>query len=531
VAMLPEVLARYILGELGYPISNLLYSGGGVFEILLANTEENREKLKEIEDKINEFLARKFEADLGLVIGKHQYPPKDMMDEYRDVLERLNEDLDNRKKQKFLQLIETGKIFDLLNEKSRNISHKEKCPVCRTYLIEEGKDFCEVCEEFRDIGQNLPKTETLVFMKGKVEGLTDKEFIVDFEDFGIVYLLTKDNYTDLPDLYKSDLTTEVLDINETKLDIYITGFKFIGNAVPRLTEDLPPEESGEEEIIKEGQIAPFTELAKYSDGDKKIGILRMDVDNLGKLFSKGLGKNISISRIANLSRSLDLFFAGYLNKITQKLTDRHKDKIEDLKVDNLFYILYSGGDDLFLVAPWDKAVEIAQEINNEFDRYTCHNPNITISAGYLQTKPKFPIRVSAEISGEAEKKAKEEGRNRICILGDVIEWDRLKRVKKEAEEWKRLIDEKTLQRGFIFALHRLKEQFLKDKSKRKGIRFPYTKNPNPMFYPYVHYYIARNIKTKSEDLRDRIADFLLKEKENLYSLNFFINYLALKTRK
>ncbi len=531
VTLLPEVLSRYILNELGYPISNLLYSGGGIFEIIVANTEENRKKLSEIKEKINKFLSEKFEADIGLSVGTYEYSPVEMMEDYSTVLNKLNENLDNAKKQKFSSLIETGEIFELLNKRAENIhSNKKKCPVCQTYLVDENlsgdKEICNVCKEFKDIGTNLPKTETLVFAKTRTQNFIDDKKIIDFGDFGIVYLISKDNYADLQPIYFDKETTEILDINNTTLDKYTTGFKFIGKTVPEVLEDLSSNETGEEETIHKGQIAPFTYLAKQSDGDERIGILRMDVDNLGKLFSNGLGNKISISRIATLSRTLDLFFSGYLNRICDDLTEKYP---KNLKIKNLFYILYSGGDDVFIVSPWDKGVDLAVKIWEEFKKYTCNNPNVTISAGYVQTKPKFPIRVSADIAGDAEKKAKDSGRNRICIMGDLFIWDRLEEAKGKAQEWVDYIKDSKLQRGFIYAVHRLKEQFLKDRdSAETGILFPYSKKENPMFYPYAQYYVARNIKNK--ELKEKIAKFLL-DKNNFKTLTFIINYTFLKTRK
>jgi len=532
VALLPEILSRYILNELEYPISNLLYSGGGIFEILVANTEENRKKLEEIRKEINEFLSSEFEADLGLSLGTYEYSPVEMMENYKDVLRCLNQNLDNAKKEKFEKLIDSGEIFELLNERANKIEgNKKKCPVCQTYLIDENltdeEEICDVCDTFKNIGHNLPRTETLVFAKSRTQNFIDDDKIIDFEDFGIVYLLTKDNYSDLPPIFNDEETTEILDINDTKLDKYITGFKFMGKTVPEVTKTIPKEESGEDEDIYKGQIAPFTVLAQYSDGDDRIGIVRMDVDNLGKLFSKGLGDKISISRIATLSRSLDLFFAGYLNKICENLSKNHITK--ESKINNLFYILYSGGDDVFLVAPWDKGIEAAESIQKEFERYTCNNPNVTISSGYLQTKPKFPIRVSADLAGQAEEIAKNSNtdKNRICVLGDIFEWNEIEKVKKIADEWVKEIKKGDFQRGFIYAVHRLKEQFLKDNTKKDKLIFPYKKEENPMFYPYAQYYIARNIK--DNNIKEKIANFLL-HKENFNKLTFVVNYASLKTR-
>ena len=531
VALLPEVFARYILDELEYPLSNLIYCGGGVFEIIVANTKQNREKLTQIKTEIDEFLSSTFEADLGLSIGSYEYSPVEMMENYPKVLEKLNENLDNAKKRRFDTLIENGTIFEYLNERSEKIEgNKIKCPVCQVYLIEENQeDSCELCKTFRDIGEILPKASYLIFAKDRTDNFKKDKNLVDFENFGIVYLFTSnDKKEDLKKIFEDPETTDLLKINSTDIDSFTTGFKFMGKTVPRLTEDIQEND----EKFKEGHIAPFSILAKYSEGDDRIGIVRMDVDNLGRLFAEGLKKNNTISRVATLSRSLDLFFAGYLNKICEDISKNYTKQVSNSEIDNLFYILYSGGDDLFIVAPWDKAIEIAEMINEKFRKYTCYNPNITISAGYFQTKPKFPIKVSANITGEVEEIAKKSGKNCICVLGDVLSWNDIETIKEIANEWVEKIKEKDnkLQRGFIFAIHRLKEQFLKEEGTPSRLIFPYKSQPDPMFYPYLQYYIARNVK--DEEVKNKAVELLMdiKNKENLKKLTFLINYIALKTR-
>lgn len=531
VSLLPEILSRYILNQLEYPISNLLYSGGGIFEILVANTQENLDKILKIKQEIEEFLATDFEADLGLSLGYYQYSPIEMMKDYKTVLSKLNENLDNAKKEKFSTLIDSGKIFDLLNKKVSDIKqNKKRCPVCKTYLISENlqddDEICEVCEKFRNIGQFLPKTEYLIFAKNLTPNFVENKKVVNFKKFGAVYLVDKNNISDLQPLFLDPEITEILAINDTSLKRYTTGFKFIGKVVPEAEKDAPLPE--EDDKIEEGQIVPFSYLAQFSEGDDRIGILRMDVDNLGKLFSEGLKDKISISRIATLSRSLDLFFSGYLNEICKALTSEYKKQNQDANVKNFFYILYSGGDDVFLVAPWDKAIDIAEKINNEFKNYTCGNPNITLSAGYIQVKHKYPIRFAADLAGEAEEVAKSSGKDRICILGDVLQWNEIKELKSTSEKWIEYIKRNKLQRGFIYAVHRLKEQFLKDLNKSSKVAFPYREigKEDLMFYPYAQYYIARNI---NKDIREEVSQFLL-DKQNFKKLTFLVNYISLKTR-
>lgn len=65
----------------------------------------------------------------------------------------------------------------------------------------------------------------------------------------------------------------------------------------------------------------FEELADSSEGIKRIGVLRADVDNLGQTFVSGFentennNRYVTISRTATLSRQLSLFFKLHINQI------------------------------------------------------------------------------------------------------------------------------------------------------------------------------------------------------------------------
>lgn len=62
----------------------------------------------------------------------------------------------------------------------------------------------------------------------------------------------------------------------------------------------------------------FEELAEASNGVKRIGILRADVDNLGNTFVNGFNREngdcmyTTLSRTASLSRQLSLFLSYIL---------------------------------------------------------------------------------------------------------------------------------------------------------------------------------------------------------------------------
>jgi len=149
-------------------------------------------------------------------------------------------------------------------------------------------------------------------------------------------------------------------------------------------------------------------------GTQFLGVLRADVDNLGKLFSEGIGEVKSLSRLATLSRMTDLFFSGWVNEtLKSPPDDRRYDRI---------YTVYAGGDDLCLVGPWDVIVDFARHLASEFERYVAGNPNVTLSAAITVTKPKFPIATSARNVGELLKAAKNAGRNRFNLFGVIARW-------------------------------------------------------------------------------------------------------------
>ena len=179
---------------------------------------------------------------------------------------------------------------------------------------------------------------------------------------------------------------------------------------------------------EDGMPLTFNEFAEKSKGLKRLGILRMDVDNLGRIFTKGFGNRASISRVTTLSRSLSLFFGGYLNTICCQ--DKYRDCTS---------IIYSGGDDLFIVGAWNHIIDLAEEINAEFKQFASNNPAFTLSGGVVMTAKKYPVYRGAKHAGDAESKAKDlkrkDGREKdaFTFLNKVLSWDDFK-VAQEIKE-------------------------------------------------------------------------------------------------
>lgn len=210
--------------------------------------------------------------------------------------------------------------------------------------------------------------------------------------------------------------------------------RYLANYVPRqpLAGDGAAQPGGRDEIV------PFDELATHCGRaelrgtvEPLVGVVKMDVDQLGRLLAEGLGEATSISRVATFSRMLDLFFAGWVDTRLRRpfaldLNGQVTRDSDGAPVANHFhdmYTVYAGGDDLLLVGPWDTAVLAAQQLQQDFRRFTNANPNLTLSAAVAVIKPRYPVAKAAQQAGRLlDEHAKGEGRNRFHLFGVTAPW-------------------------------------------------------------------------------------------------------------
>jgi CRISPR-associated protein Csm1 len=193
----------------------------------------------------------------------------------------------------------------------------------------------------------------------------------------------------------------------------------------------------------------------------------------------------TLSRVASLSRMLDVFFAGILNQVCQEVSDEWKQSTKNRysdKIDGIFYVMYSGGDDLFIVGPWDQTLLLAQRIHLKFHLFAAQNPGMTLSAGFVQVKPRYPVQKFAGLAEEAEKLAKKE-RNQLAVFGEALSWPDFDWLQNEAERWVKSIEAKDLPSGLIYDLGGLFRQH----RDRNG-------NLRPTWTPQLYYTLARRLK-------------------------------------
>lgn len=432
IAMLAEVFSRHIIHNLGLTVANINYCGGGNFEILLPNTKSVTDFLDGLTMEINQWLIEEFHGSLGYVDARVEMTTGDLRDRYGE----KKDDLAGK-----LQLSKLRKNQSQINEDSFWIDKTEIagkitiCPSCNLKLIREKEAICELCQKDKDIGRLLPTSKYLVFSQvdvfHKEDGIT-----ITFGKFGNVALLTGNSNP----MHLSN-NVQALYVLSKNTDGGMPRY-FLAQTLPVASKEMPLETEKDEYenmIVSKGQTLSFSTLADMAEGDKRIGILKMDVDNLGLIFSIGLdtpltekekaGNFRSISRLSTLSRQLSLFFTIHIDDLCRNIFDDWQNDAKNnwkykKDVSSIFYLIFAGGDDLVIVGPWDRVIDLARRIRKAFKDFTCHNPNITLSAGIYICKPKFPISIAAEKAEDALKQSKDTGRNRITVMKETAVWDK-----------------------------------------------------------------------------------------------------------
>jgi CRISPR-associated protein Csm1 len=398
---------------------------------------------------------------------------------------------------------------------------KDICKSCGE-TIRYGEEICELCEIQREIGEKLPKTIAIVFHQGtgKVES-TDNNFStheIDFSPFGKVTLIhkTKEGPPEKPSLkvngdvqdleyYKLNDTEEFINSANFKNTVPSFGFKFLGNIVP---------------IDKDGSVMDFDKIAKQSEGADKLGILKLDVDLLGLILQIGLShkdpSDRTISRLATLSRMLELYFSGYIHKICEEKEFEHT------------YIVFSGGDDLFLIGPWSKIPLLAKKIYDDFREYTCENPDITLSGGIFICDPKFPVKRFAYLVNDELRESKKGGRDRCTIFGKTVPWrentdkklsfEELKEFAEKLSEW---VKEGKIARGFLHELLEIHYLYFSDAKKNRFL-----------YFPRLLWQLVRNVK--DEDVRSELFIKFINSTESIKwmeNIKIPVSYALLKSRR
>jgi CRISPR-associated protein Csm1 len=474
VQLVTEAASRTILERLDLPPPCQIMGSGGNFFLLLPNTSEAEDTLGQVGAEMDRWALEQLHGELTVHLSwtplteESFRAGREGASGLGQALARVSTLLSERKQQRFAG---TLKDSDGWNESASvldvHYEGQEACPSCRRFpqLPGDREGLCRWCRRDQEVGARLPQARLLQLRRGP--GLAvelpgwSAEALTGFRELqgGDVGILL--NQFDLSELSRREASA-----------------RFLANYIPKTGSDGA---SG---------IMTFEEIAEKAKGRTMLAFLKMDVDKLGELMVFGLkrsdasGDRDTMSRLTTLSRLLDAFFNGWVHHLLES-------RFEEC------YTVFSGGDDLFIVGPWDQALDLAQAVREDFHRWTGRT-DITISAGLVFTQPHYPLALAREDAEGALKRSKNEGRDRITVLGETRPWPHWQEV------WSLVkILSQELDRVPTAALYRLREYG------EMWRRWRDTKDPLALRYqPLLAYSLAREGMGRSPRLESWAQKFV-----------------------
>ncbi len=408
--LITEVAAQQILAAAGMPFLNTLMASGGRFYLLLPNHERGRRAVAEAQRRVDSWLLQHLGGELALNLAAVPFAGQgfesgEQQAGFGSVVRAVNDALAPRKQNRLREALQTAGRWDESAFLRQGFGGAEACAVCGKQPATTEEGVCSFCHIDAMVGRELPRAAYLA--------LYDEERPGAFRVLGhaVQPLARAEQITDKPYLV---LALRGYDASQAGRAPLLA--RPICNYVPVWSEaDLAARPPVDGEEAWPGTPVTFADLARRAQGRALLGFLKADVDRLGEVFVFGLKPaRDSSSRLAQLSRMLDLFFSGYLPSL---LRSRFPD----------CYSVYAGGDDLLLVGPWDQLIELATALSEDFARLV-QNPQLHLSAGIFIAKPQLPIATAARAANEALEMAKDAGRDRLCLLGHTLTWQEWRAV-------------------------------------------------------------------------------------------------------
>lgn len=485
VAAFSQAVWLGILRRLDLPPTQVILSAGGKFHLLLPNTAAVRAVLEESERAASEWLVTETSGEAALALAAVPCTRADLSS-FSATMARLHRALRlERDRAGRTRLIRDGAwreeafVLPVLDVKDGLCRCCNRRGAVLSTSPDGGEELkCDTCRDEEKTGRLLPKARYAAFHADK-----SGEFEAPLGSYSIV---PEDRQVrGRPDL--------VLDLDGAPDGTERPEWPLLSQAWAR---HAPRHD--------DGSLLEFQEIAERARGRAALACLKMDVDDLGWMFAHGLKSgqrdSASISRVATLSRTLDLFFRAAIPRLMQEEYPET-------------YLVYAGGDDLLAVGPWDQVFGLAEHIRRDFSGFTGNNPAWTLSAGVSLMGSHTPVLAAADEADkrlEGSKSAPGGGavpwpphepptgeapaKDRITAFGTSIPWGLFRGVMENAVNLLGWIEQGVINTGKARRLLRCAEMHREYQRTRDTRHFQYA--------PALVYDLKRNWKEDTPAARD-----------------------------
>lgn len=420
VKLLSDAVVRYLLKELNLFNANVIYNSGGGFYILAPNTRYVEQRLQSAVSVIEDRLFDSHGTAIYVSIASTPLSEDALMHRgdhgLGDAWGELFVQLEQKKSSKFSrQLCERYDTFftpsKVGGETQRDSLTGEEFLFGEQIHTDGSLKMKELTYKQIKMGEKLREADIIVVKEGDPLPYWSDKVQINPAYLGFVYYLLHEE-----DVWKmkSELRASADSVTVVTLNGKEGNCDFL-RSIEGINNIYAVDFYGGNEVDRKN-AQTFEEMCA-NDNFSRMGVLRMDVDNLGYIFQRGIDPSrATLSRYAALSRSFDFFFSGYLNTIWRE-TDPNRS-----------FIIYSGGDDVFIVGSWDVAISLAERIRLDFKDFCCGNSNLTLSGGVALISPKYPIMKGAQESEREERNAKNHlckglSKNAISFMSMALNWD------------------------------------------------------------------------------------------------------------
>lgn len=471
------LFAWRLLERLGLPPCNLLLDSGGKFYLLFAPTGKALAAIQEARREADDWSLRETHGELALNVAHTTFDAEELQaGRFGAIWQQVNAALAQRKQERLAAKLvgPDGWQTEAFLRDSPFSDNRQPCRACRRFGQEqEGK--CALCLRDARIGGILPRAQWLAYDR------SDRQANNAIGAFGWRVRVEDRKPTD-----------------DAEWVVRLHGAQERGGlpAPSRSLARYVPREPN-------GDPIRFDGIASKSQGRPYLAYLKADVDRLGERFVFGFRREEgepsldSPLRVAHLSRALEWFFGGWLERTVKEQLPH-------------CYIVYSGGDDLTLLGPHDQVTQLARHLSRTFRRllgYPEGPPEekdvLTLSAGIAFAPFKLPVATAVEMADRALEESKRQGRCRITLPGKTLAWREYDHVCAQMEDrlGEELLDAKRTPSAFLYHLLKYAEMWDRyQQGERDQIRFQ----------PLLAYDIGRNVDRNRTPELHRWASHLAK---------------------
>lgn len=542
--LLTEAAARYILRALDLPMTNLIYVGGGHFYLLVPPRRDA--DLEAARQAITAALLNHHDGDLYLALGQTvlhaaDFTPERFALKWRAVSQTVAAD----KRRRFAYLHPEVLHKSVFAPRAYESGTEQRL----RYLERDdaGNDDLEpsqLRESLEKLGQALSRSESLVLAEvdptlmpvgGFPNALAELGMDVGLVDGRGDWTLHPRNQAVqravVLGLQSAPSLHTMKRVEKELACPVVGGLRHTVNVSPRKNRN---------------EMASFSDMQRASHGIKRLGVLRMDVDNLGHLFAHGFERGgrqsaATLARVGALSSAMSLYFEGWVGMLCRQINATYIQAIQS-QDDNrqtqtaeveAVQAIYSGGDDLFIVGRWDVLPLLADTIQRDFTRFSVGNPQVHVSAGITLHGGKYPIYQAAGDAEDALDAAKDQaGKNCIMFLGQPTYWHEWPQLEEMCNELVDLVQSPDVGRNLLHVLMNLHTEYLQGRKAylAQGYGQTRSKQPQTLVGPWVWhgtYQLTRLADRTKDPTRTRI----IRLRDQLSANNFqMIRQLGLAAR-